>query len=328
MTPVTTLQHFEDESKMKPGDCLTPDNNLPPWVHLEKFQRAQKFYMSNICTLIFGFHLSLLLGLRLPVLFEVLLLTHRSDTPEKAIQRYLATFAHISQWNDDSINEKQSLSRTSLRKVRRMHRSIMRKWGHTTSKKFCQTVPSTAQETDNPLPIISQYDMAITLTSFFVAPLLFSRACGLKCSVTDIEDYLHFWRVVGYMLGIDDSYNVASGSFSETQIFCRHLYDDIMTTVEKSSSPRYNQLADAYCFGINKHLLFGLPVLSTNSAVAYFYGYYGRHRCFSLSVADWLRFYFLHILGFLLFWCPSFRLMLNKVLYQLYQNTQQKHTLY
>jgi hypothetical protein len=52
--------------------------------------------------------------------------------------------------------------------------------------------------------IISQKDMAITQFGFMGFTVLNKVQTGLQASQKEIEDYCHFWRVIGHIIGIKD----------------------------------------------------------------------------------------------------------------------------
>ena len=54
------------------------------------------------------------------------------------------------------------------------------------------------------LLMTSQYDMILTHWAFVAPPLLFKKELGISCSAKDEEGFIHFWRVAGFLLGIED----------------------------------------------------------------------------------------------------------------------------
>lgn len=57
---------------------------------------------------------------------------------------------------------------------------------------------------------ISQRDLVFTQFGFFGIGLIFPEKIGMRTDdPEDIEGYVHFWRTIGYMIGIHDRY----GSF-------------------------------------------------------------------------------------------------------------------
>ena len=67
----------------------------------------------------------------------------------------------------------------------------------------------------------SQYDMALVQSGFFGGIILHPDAFGVHCTDADLDDYVHFWRGIGYLLGIDDRFNLCSGGLESTNIFKR-----------------------------------------------------------------------------------------------------------
>lgn len=51
---------------------------------------------------------------------------------------------------------------------------------------------------------MTQYDMAVVHTGFFAAILLYPAHFGVRASRPELDDWVFFWRVVGYLFGIDD----------------------------------------------------------------------------------------------------------------------------
>jgi hypothetical protein len=51
---------------------------------------------------------------------------------------------------------------------------------------------------------INQEDLAYTLLAFSLQVIRGVETCGLKMSVEQMENYVHFWRFIGFQLGIHD----------------------------------------------------------------------------------------------------------------------------
>jgi hypothetical protein len=65
--------------------------------------------------------------------------------------------------------------------------------------------------------IISQRDMCITQFGFMGFVVLFQDQLGIACSQQEMNDFCHFWRVLGNLLGIKDEFNLCCDSFEETK---------------------------------------------------------------------------------------------------------------
>lgn len=53
---------------------------------------------------------------------------------------------------------------------------------------------------------ISQLDMVLTQFGFMGFGLLAPEKLGLSGSLEEQEGFIHFWRTVGHLLGIEDRY--------------------------------------------------------------------------------------------------------------------------
>ncbi|XP_078669310.1 uncharacterized protein LOC144910283 [Branchiostoma floridae x Branchiostoma belcheri] len=123
---------------------------------------------------------------------------------------------------------------------------------------------------------ISQYDMALTQAGF-VGFVLYPEKFGICCTVAELEDYIFFWRGIGYLLGIEDRYNMCSGNYAETCGLIAQIENevvkpaflnppqpdfDVATTAFVEGTKRYfqdRQMTKGTMFGFGRGLL-GLPL--------------------------------------------------------------------
>ena len=64
---------------------------------------------------------------------------------------------------------------------------------------------------------VSQYDMALTQWAFIGILILFPKECGLHpATKQELEELIHFWRVMGYLNGIEDRFNLCNGDYDYT----------------------------------------------------------------------------------------------------------------
>lgn len=129
-----------------------------------------------------------LLGLlSVPSIFNVLVATDRSSTALKAYRRYMATIFHTLNWLRYELRPETECWR-SIAKVRKIH--------YYSSKKTEKMG----------IGIISQKDMALTQFAFMGFFVLKCKELGVQYEEKDLDAFCHFWRVLGYMLGIKDEY--------------------------------------------------------------------------------------------------------------------------
>ncbi|CAH1957859.1 unnamed protein product [Acanthoscelides obtectus] len=163
---------------------------LPTYYDRNLYKQGQQFFYKHI----FGLFLSKLLGLiallSLPLTLKILMLTNMSGTPLTAYRRYMATIFHMCIWYDEDFENEKSLRLwSSINKVRGMHNAASNK------------------ANTNYQYRINQMDMALTQFGFMGISLVRSEMMGVH-NVSDLEwkGFIHLWRVVGYVLGIDERY--------------------------------------------------------------------------------------------------------------------------
>ena len=77
---------------------------------------------------------------------------------------------------------------------------------------------------------ISQYDMAITQWSFMALPILFPKKLGIRgTKEEDFIGFIHLWAVIGYLLGIQDNYNIClQRDLTECKEYCMDIFTKCM----------------------------------------------------------------------------------------------------
>jgi ER-bound oxygenase mpaB/B'/Rubber oxygenase, catalytic domain len=79
--------------------------------------------------------------------------------------------------------------------------------------------------------VISQKDMAITQFGFMGFGVLQPKFLGFQHTHEDLEAFVHFWRVMGYMLGIKDEYNLCTDSLDSTIVRCRTVQQEFLLEI-------------------------------------------------------------------------------------------------
>ncbi|CAH1164150.1 unnamed protein product [Phaedon cochleariae] len=156
----------------------------------------------------FSFCLTSLLGLTAlgtrPAL-KILILTKQQCTPIKAYRRYLATILYMLELYEYEFKP-GSKSWSSLEKVRKMH-NFASNLGH---RKLDYR--------------INQLEMALTQFGFIGFALVRGRFIGIhEVSEEELKGFIHLWRAVGYVLGIEDRFNICRESVKETKEICEEL---------------------------------------------------------------------------------------------------------
>ncbi|XP_059611033.1 uncharacterized protein LOC132257968 [Phlebotomus argentipes] len=212
-------------------DVNSYEIKLPSFYDKVKYERARKFYFDNI----YGFFISNLTGLvsilAIQSILKVLICTKQSSTPKTAYRRYLATILHVVNFysaNPDA-NSKCYKSIAAVRKK------------HIKSSKYAEKHNSGS---------ITQKDMALTQFGFLGFVLVQPKMMGIRENGENFEALVHLWRVVGYMLGIDNEFNICTDSLSTTLPRLRLMVAEILVPCLKNQPPHFHEMVQSMIEGL------------------------------------------------------------------------------
>lgn len=79
---------------------------------------------------------------------------------------------------------------------------------------------------------VSQYDMALTQWAFIGVAILHPEECGLH-DVTDedLDNLIFFWKVMGYLHGIEDRFNLCAEDIHVTRELFRYVWENVYKPV-------------------------------------------------------------------------------------------------
>uniref|UniRef100_A0A182YIF8 ER-bound oxygenase mpaB/mpaB'/Rubber oxygenase catalytic domain-containing protein n=1 Tax=Anopheles stephensi TaxID=30069 RepID=A0A182YIF8_ANOST len=175
------------------------DVKLPEWYDEAKIKRAQEFFKRNFYAMFVGKLCGLLAIVTVPSILRILVHTNQSSEPRTAYRRYVATIMHTLEWYyEDMVPTSRSWK--SITYVRKTHAGV-----------------SKQAATLRPDMIISQRDMAITQFGFIGYVIISYRKLGIKYDPKDMEAFVHFWRVIGHMMGIEERFNACTDRFETTE---------------------------------------------------------------------------------------------------------------
>ncbi len=279
----------------EPGDCGNP-MEPPRWLDMDRFRKGQIFIQDNIFINFIFLHFSMVIGLSVVNLLQPLVFTNQSDTPIKAMKRYAMTGKHLNWWYMENVWEyPNGVAHKSIKLVRSMHNSVAKSMKTTYTDKLH----------------MSQYDMSLVQSGFIAAIILYGKRIGIKCTEADMDNFTYFWRCLGYLLGINDKYNICKESYKETYEFCEDVETKIVLPSLQNPPMHFQKMVNAYCDGMNILKGFRLHTVAADTALVL--DVMGDKTISkSLSWSDTLRFYFWKILMFMLKWCPGFRILMNK----------------
>eukprot|EP00929_Paragymnodinium_shiwhaense_P068892 TRINITY_DN34740_c0_g2_i1.p1 TRINITY_DN34740_c0_g2~~TRINITY_DN34740_c0_g2_i1.p1 ORF type:complete len:560 (+),score=110.77 TRINITY_DN34740_c0_g2_i1:52-1731(+) len=180
-------------------------DSIPAWVDPERVKRGQKVYQNNCYDFMRSFEVALLWGCRIDRFADVLVRSGYTSSPRVAFRRFRDTARHVAIWcSDDRLSaalarteaagETKSIALKSIAQVRAAHSLARRR-------------VRAAGSCNVGLPV-SQYDLALTLMAFSLIALDgVVNDCEVSLSDEEIDDYLHLWRTLGYLHGIQDEFN-------------------------------------------------------------------------------------------------------------------------
>jgi hypothetical protein len=281
-----------------PGDCGNPMDKVPEWMDFERFRRGREFFYKHCAAVFLAMHCSLVTGLSIINLLQPLVFTEQSNTAEKAYNRYFQTFLHIALWHyDDVWDAPNGRAHKSVKLVRRMHTSIAARMNKDRN-------PSG----DSSKLFFSQYDMALVQAGFFGAVVRYPKGFGIKCTTGELDDYVFFWRGMGYLLGVDDRYNLCKGTFEEACSIVREIEQELLLPALRYPPKDFEMMSEAYVEGSNRHVK--RRVMTKEAIFALVSEGMGLMMP-KLTMLDYLRFLYLKTIIFLTRWCPYFERVLN-----------------
>ncbi|KFM80476.1 hypothetical protein X975_09063, partial [Stegodyphus mimosarum] len=202
--------------ELREGDIVvTPGGDIskqevPHWYDAKQFNRAKKVYKDYFASVNFSHLCGLLLSFYFSKNIKILLSTGESSSKTALLHRYLMTIRHIQKWYEGDVWDVNDPAHRSLATVRSMHARVAKRM---------------AARNDG-VVYVSQWDMAVTQWAFVGPMVLFKSRVGLHgCSDEDYKALIHFWRVIGYLLGIEDKYNLCDGNYEQIVSACQNLLE-------------------------------------------------------------------------------------------------------
>jgi hypothetical protein len=218
---------------------------------------------------------------------EVLVQAGYAKTPWATHVRFRDTGAAIHLWMISDITNPNSAGRRSLQQVRWMHafaRSVVQLPGGLWEREEAIEKERLVRSGENPDPSkaylgvpLSQYDLAMTLLGFSsVAMSYMIDDYGVEISAQSREDLTHFWRYVGYHLGIREEFN-SCATAAEAEQLARDMLS-FAPNFAKSARASTPLLAQSLMKGFGRYT--GIP----NSVLVALPVIVGENRSWSLDI--------------------------------------------
>ncbi|KAL0269259.1 UNVERIFIED_CONTAM: hypothetical protein PYX00_007064 [Menopon gallinae] len=227
---IRLLKEDVDIPNLEHGRAL---GELPEWFDKEKFKRGQKFFADNYYALFVSKLCGLLVTLSMPRVLKILMMTQRSSKPHTAFKRYFSTISHMLLWYNGDILDKNSWAFKSLTEVYTKHAAANKR--------------GLNEKTGS----LSQSSLALTQFGFMGFGVLMPHKLGIVIDdPKDLEGFIHFWRTIGYLIGVDDRYNICRGNVEETRELCRRMLEEIFWPLLKTPSKDFTEMTTALLHGM------------------------------------------------------------------------------
>ncbi|XP_030759158.1 uncharacterized protein LOC115884641 isoform X2 [Sitophilus oryzae] len=216
------VEHLLTKGSIAPCDETADqfnNNKLPPYYDEEMYIRGQKFFHKHIFGMFLGNLLGLMAGLSIQSSLAVLIMTKMSGSDYTAYKRYVSTILHMMIWYDSDFKPGSRLWK-SLENVKQKHNSASK-------KSMCVLKYR-----------INQKDMALAQFGFMGLIVTRNQLLGIHDMNDDeLECFLHVWRVIGYVLGMEEQYNLCRKNIDETKAICHEILTRVITpTVEEKQT--------------------------------------------------------------------------------------------
>lgn len=221
---------------LKNGDKHFIENRpilLPPWYSQELVSSGQEYFHNNMFNMFVAKLSGLLALLAAPSIIRVLHKTDKSSKPATAYKRYLSTIMHMVLWYQSDLRNPNSKGRQSVATVRGLHSAASRLAGP-----------------------ITQKDLALTQFGFVGFAILSAKKLGLPYDQTGL---VHFWRVIGHLMGTQDRFNLFRGNLRCTIAACEELAKEFFCPNLDNPPENFEKMSEALLEGMWPLIVFYSP---------------------------------------------------------------------
>lgn len=255
-----------------PGDNGSSPTIVPEWFNRELFDLGRSVGRNHFSSVLFGHLSGLTMVVHIPSILATLLATGKSRTLGDIFERYLGTLSHVITWYEGDIWNQNDPAHKSLMTVRRMHSNVASRMNPPRPGNHNNHQSSDNQytpPTNDRQIYLSQYDMALTQFGFIGMIILHPKQVGFPDNSKDLIGLIHFWRCVGYLLGLDDRFNILNESdLQGTRSLCARLLEtEFKPAINRYPTNQASQMSAAIVQAIKAVI----PLLSTSGFTKYLY---------------------------------------------------------
>ncbi|VVC34076.1 Domain of unknown function DUF2236 [Cinara cedri] len=342
------VQMFQGVVDDMPSDFDSLMQNKPDWIDPEKLKRGQQFALEHY----FGVSFSKILSLY--ILFalshnglDTLIYTRMSDTPYKAYRRYYATSDIIKSWMETDILTPETKGNKNMRRVFQMHQkvhedllqnpiidgqmeprcTILGKPWYTATlanlKKDFKCISPAPTEINSLLErqktVFNQCYLTTTQFGFFGLAIVYPEWFGIHdYSRQDMEDFVHLWRTIGYLMGIKDEYNFGRGTLDEVKERSKWLIRVLVIPKFREITEKWEHMSRCAAEGVRMYMKKSLSFESSFCYLCDILGLKSTNVKKTIGFRKyiylwWLRFFMKYLLKWNLF---NLRKRLNRYIFK------------
>lgn len=205
------FQSLLNDGCKAPVHTNSSDFDLPSFYDPNKFRLGQQAFYNNVFAMMIGKLAGLISLLTVPSILDVIKFTKQSSTPCMVYRRYVSTILHTFTWYKKE-PYKQIEFLKSLKIVRKKHCIVFRRSFEAGINK------------------VSQSDMTYAQFGFIGYIILCSEHLGIYTTDEEMDGLVHFWRVIGCVLGMEDKYNLCMETVEETRALCSKILNEVFLT--------------------------------------------------------------------------------------------------
>lgn len=285
------------------------ENHVPQELDTQKFNRGRVFFKNNVGQCLTAMLFSLVCGLSIRRFLEVLVSTDMSSTPEMSLKRYMRTAVHVLNWHYSNVWDVSSCAYESIMAVRKKHRSARRLMQDQRLNKSFPEETADCGNKNKEHAYLSQYDMGIVQCGFMGAIIMYPEQLGIRCCRDDLDDYVYFWRWIGFLLGIDDRYNICLGGYESAYRICKAIDSDVLIPSLLNPPEKFLPMARAFTDGVGQLSL--ISWFTPESVVARYFQVSCREYRLPVSVRDTCRMYLVRVYLAAIYYFPAFAAFIN-----------------
>ncbi|KAL2650485.1 hypothetical protein R1flu_018613 [Riccia fluitans] len=194
---------LEDQPSAAPRKFMEQVTTIPDWVDAELVNQGQQVFWKYV--LVIGLiltHYSLVIGFAASRVTDILSCTNYFSSVKGTFQRIIETLKFVTDImrGPEALTPLTGVGWKSTIRVRLLHTQVRLRILAEAEKR-----PGIYDVEEVGVPI-NQEDLLGTLCAFSIAVITLLRKIGVYMSPSEVIAYLHFWRFMGYLLGIEDEY--------------------------------------------------------------------------------------------------------------------------